>query len=141
VRLHGRGGLSAAVAAVSLDQPDADEVFELPAMILSEHAAYVHDAREAFALYESIPTKQLLQLKAAFEIDITASDKPETIAFGAGRIALIAAVLGTRGIRQDHETVTSFTCPTCQRVTYNANDITHRYCSACHQFHDEGSAR
>jgi hypothetical protein len=31
----------------------------------------------------------------------------------------------------------SITCPVCHRTSYNANDITNRYCGACHWFHDD----
>ena len=27
-------------------------------------------------------------------------------------------------------------CHTCQCVSYNPNDITHRYCAACHVFYE-----
>lgn len=30
----------------------------------------------------------------------------------------------------------SITCPVCGRTSYNANDILHRYCGSCHQYHD-----
>jgi hypothetical protein len=28
-------------------------------------------------------------------------------------------------------------CPWCARVSYNANDVAHRYCGWCEQFHDD----
>lgn len=31
----------------------------------------------------------------------------------------------------------SFTCPRCQAVSYNPNDIRERYCGRCHQFADQ----
>jgi len=31
----------------------------------------------------------------------------------------------------------SITCPKCGRTSYNAQDITQRYCGNCHQYHDE----
>jgi hypothetical protein len=31
----------------------------------------------------------------------------------------------------------SFVCPKCEAVSYNANDMAHRYCVKCHQFFDE----
>lgn len=30
----------------------------------------------------------------------------------------------------------SITCPECDRVSYNPNDILNRYCRSCHQYHD-----
>lgn len=61
-----------------------------------QHAAYVADAREAHALYESMPTRELHDLQAVFTRDLAHAVRPETIAFGAGRLALIAAVLTAR---------------------------------------------
>lgn len=31
----------------------------------------------------------------------------------------------------------SFTCPNCQTISYNPNDIAQRYCGACHAFVDD----
>jgi hypothetical protein len=31
----------------------------------------------------------------------------------------------------------SFTCPRCQAVSYNPNDIRERYCGRCHVFVDD----
>lgn len=31
----------------------------------------------------------------------------------------------------------SITCPQCQRVSYDPDDVKHRYCGNCHQFHDQ----
>lgn len=28
-------------------------------------------------------------------------------------------------------------CQTCRRVSFNTNDITERYCGACHVFHEQ----
>jgi hypothetical protein len=52
-------------------------------------------SQETRALYESMPTDQLRELQAAFELDMKGA-KPETIEFGAGRLALIADVLARR---------------------------------------------
>lgn len=30
----------------------------------------------------------------------------------------------------------SITCKTCQRTSYNLNDVRLRYCGFCHEFHD-----
>lgn len=48
------------------------------------------------ALYESMPTEQLLDLQAAFEADQAAATSGASIMFGAGRLALIAEVLARR---------------------------------------------
>ena len=31
----------------------------------------------------------------------------------------------------------SITCPFCKRVSYHPEDVRHRYCGACHRFHDD----
>ncbi len=31
----------------------------------------------------------------------------------------------------------SFECPACRRVSHNAGDIQHRYCSHCRRFFDQ----
>ena len=31
----------------------------------------------------------------------------------------------------------SITCPKCGRTSYHPEDVRHRYCGACHQFHDD----
>ncbi|HEV7405194.1 MAG TPA: hypothetical protein VGO11_19780 [Chthoniobacteraceae bacterium] len=30
----------------------------------------------------------------------------------------------------------SIECPRCHRVSYSPDDIRHRYCGACHEFHE-----
>jgi len=67
-------------------------------LMRTEFDAYVADAREAHALYETMRTDQLLDLRAAFEADQAKATMPESIAFGAGRLALIAAVLKARDV-------------------------------------------
>lgn len=56
----------------------------------------VTDAREAYVLFESMRTPELLDLQVAHQADLMDATKPESIAFGAGRLALIAAVLKAR---------------------------------------------
>ncbi len=48
------------------------------------------------ALYVSMSTAELLDLRAAFEADMAGAVRLETIAFCVGRLALIADVLGRR---------------------------------------------
>jgi hypothetical protein len=55
-----------------------------------------HDARQAHALFSTLQTAELRDLLAAHRADMEAATAPETIAFCAGRMALIAAVLATR---------------------------------------------
>lgn len=31
----------------------------------------------------------------------------------------------------------SFTCPFCERTSFNPNDVRFRYCGACHRFYPE----
>lgn len=65
-------------------------------MLTGDYTAFVADARTAHALFESMPTKELLVLQAAHTLDQADATTPESIAFGAGRLALIAAVLKAR---------------------------------------------
>ena len=54
------------------------------------------DARLAHTLFVGMPTKELRALLVAHQTDLAGMTAPESIAFGGGRIALIAAVLKTR---------------------------------------------
>lgn len=58
--------------------------------------AAILDARTAYAAYESMRTEELLRLQLAHQLDQAAATTPESIAFGGGRLALIAAVLRKR---------------------------------------------
>jgi hypothetical protein len=59
--------------------------------------AYVEDAEAAHALFEQMGTRELTRLRQAFTLDLADADKPEGIAFCAGRLALLTAVLARRG--------------------------------------------
>ena len=61
----------------------------------SEQAAAA-DARAAYDLFSTMRTAELQDLLAAHRLDMDAATAPETIAFSAGRQALIAAVLKQR---------------------------------------------
>jgi hypothetical protein len=54
------------------------------------------DARAAYDLFSTMRTAELHDLLAAHRLDMEAATSPETIAFSAGRQALIAAVLKQR---------------------------------------------
>lgn len=54
------------------------------------------DARTAYAAYQSMRTEELLRLQIAHQVDQEHATTPEGIAFGGGRLALIAAVLKSR---------------------------------------------
>jgi hypothetical protein len=54
------------------------------------------DARAAYDLFSTMRTAELHDLLAAHRLDMDAATAPETIAFSAGRQALIAAVLKQR---------------------------------------------
>lgn len=58
--------------------------------------AIIADAQQAHALYVTMRTEELLHLQAAHEADAAGASTPQGIAFGAGRLALIAAVLKLR---------------------------------------------
>jgi hypothetical protein len=63
--------------------------------LLSTHLATA-DARAAYDLFSTMRTDELRDLLAAHQLDSKAATTPEAIAFGAGRQALITAVLKTR---------------------------------------------
>jgi hypothetical protein len=54
------------------------------------------DARVAYAAFQRMPSDALLRLQIQHQVDQDHLTLPETIAFGGGRLALIAAVLKTR---------------------------------------------
>jgi hypothetical protein len=54
------------------------------------------DARAAYDLFSTMRTAELHDLLAAHRLDMDAATAPETIAFSAGRQALITAVLKQR---------------------------------------------
>lgn len=58
----------------------------------------IADAQEAHALYHTMRTEELLRLQAAHQADQADATTPQSLAFGAGRLALIAAVLKERGV-------------------------------------------
>jgi hypothetical protein len=66
-------------------------------LLTGDYTAFVADARAADALFKSMRTKDLLDLQAAHQGDLANATTPETIAFCAGRLALIAGVLKARG--------------------------------------------
>lgn len=58
--------------------------------------AAILDARTAYKAYESMRTEELLHLQAAHQADQAQVTSPESLAFGGGRLALIAQVLARR---------------------------------------------
>lgn len=60
--------------------------------------AAVIDTRAAYAEYETYSTDELRRLQIAHQLEAVDAVTPEAIAFGGGRLALIAAVLRKRGI-------------------------------------------
>jgi hypothetical protein len=61
-------------------------------------AVAIFDARAAYADYERRPTDELIRLQLSHAVDLEHAQTPEGIAFGGGRLALIAAVLKKRGV-------------------------------------------
>jgi hypothetical protein len=55
------------------------------------------DARTAYAAYECMRTEELLRLQLTLQVNQAHAVTPEALAFGGGRLALIAAVLQKRG--------------------------------------------
>lgn len=64
-------------------------------------AAAILDARTTYAAFERMQTVELLRLQIAHQLDAADAVTPEAIAFGGGRLALIAAVLRRRGIEDE----------------------------------------
>lgn len=64
-------------------------------------AAGILDARKAYADYEAMPTEALRALQLSLQVDQAHATTPEAIAFGGGRLALIAAVLVKRHVEPD----------------------------------------
>jgi hypothetical protein len=58
--------------------------------------AIIADANAAHALFASLRTDELQRLREAHRTDLETVQTPEGLAFGAGRLALIEAVLKTR---------------------------------------------
>lgn len=58
--------------------------------------AAVLDARAAYAAYDTYSTDELVHVLFGHELDQGFARTPEDIAFGAGRLALIKAVLAKR---------------------------------------------
>lgn len=58
------------------------------------------DDAQTRALFESMSTDDLLALRTAHEIDNAFATTPESIAFGASRLGLIAEVLKSREVSQ-----------------------------------------
>jgi hypothetical protein len=55
------------------------------------------DEQEALALYRTMRSDELRELRAAHASDQRQATRPESVAFGIGRLALIATVLRERG--------------------------------------------
>jgi len=93
--------------------------------------AAILDARTAYGAYESMRTEELLRLQLAHQLDAAHATTPEAIAFGGGRLALIAAVL-----QKSSDIPPSIVCPRCHARSFHPRDIAEKYCGACHAFHD-----
>lgn len=59
--------------------------------------ACILDARTAYGAYENMQTVELLRWQMELQVNAATAITPEEIAFGGGRLALIAAVLKKRG--------------------------------------------
>jgi hypothetical protein len=58
--------------------------------------AIIADANAAHAMFASMRTEELERLRTAHRRDLETAETPESLTFGAGRLALIDAVLKTR---------------------------------------------
>lgn len=65
--------------------------------------AAILDAREAYAVFENYSTAELQRLQRVHQNDQARATTPEGIAFGGGRLALIAAVLAQRRKGVSHQ--------------------------------------
>lgn len=74
-------------------------VAEIERLQAPEHAAdlAIRDARHAFNLFATMPTRELHACRAAYRADLAAMTAPQGIAFCGGRLALIEAALRARG--------------------------------------------
>jgi len=87
---------------------------------------------EVEAVYESLTTDQLYQMREAFEVDLT--QKAETD-FTAGRLELIARILATRLLYSISQGGESITCGRCRKTSHNPHDVANLYCGFCKVFH------
>jgi len=71
--------------------------WDAPPTSRHSHDALIDDARAAWTLFQGMSTEALHGLQAAHTLDQAAATRPESLVFGAGRLALIAAVLRERG--------------------------------------------
>jgi hypothetical protein len=97
--------------------------------------AAILDARTAYAAFDSMSTQELIGLQMAHAIDLGHQSTPEGIAFGGGRLALIAEVLRRRGAN-GAPLPPSIVCPRCRGRSFHPRDIAERYCGYCHAFHE-----
>ena len=67
--------------------------------------AAILDARVCYAAFETMTTDALIQAQLAHQIAQAHATSPEGIAFGGGRLALIAAVLQKRTARSIDDVV------------------------------------
>ncbi|HEV8210629.1 MAG TPA: hypothetical protein VGP77_10925 [Vicinamibacterales bacterium] len=78
------------------NRPDDVDAPQSPAEQLLTYARL--DARQAYACFDQMSTAELRRLQLAHALDHEQARTPEAIAFGGGRLALIAAVLRSRGL-------------------------------------------
>lgn len=92
--------------------------------------AAVLDARTAYAAFESMRTEELLRLQIAHQLDQLHATTPEGIAFGGGRLALIAAVLTRRNPAPD---INEDDDPLARGVKWGSAqaDLPHRHSGEC----------
>jgi hypothetical protein len=64
-------------------------------------AAAILDARTCYAQFETYSTAELQRLQMVQQIEQAHATTPESLAFGGGRLALIAAVLKKRHVEPD----------------------------------------
>lgn len=68
------------------------------------------------------------RLALGFPGYVTAVEWAMTDLAGIDRLREVAGVLAGRP---------RITCPRCARTSHHPDDVTNRYCGACHQYHDQ----
>jgi hypothetical protein len=94
--------------------------------------------------YRTMTTEQLDLYRVALWLDRERARRDSapvlaqpTIDHATARLALIAKILASRGIRYRIDDGRRITCFTCGRTSHNLHDVEQRYCGHCHVFHDD----
>lgn len=80
-----------------------------------------------------VPAQPIAQITHAFRVanEALVGRKIET---ATGQLWTMVAIERLEVI--DRDGPTPYECPFCDRISFNPHDIAHRYCGACHRYHD-----